>query len=142
MLICLFKMEFVDQLRAHRQRAREDWARDQFFAATSDRRNSSSKISLPARLARFVKIFFNFQSFLICLVLGLILHFLEISTWFQIPVFCLAFLILIRVVYVKLRFFKKSERLVEMVDYRQVSFFGNSNIVNSGLDSKASEKLV
>ena len=111
-------MEFVQQLREHRQKASEQWARDQFFSATSDRR--TSRVSLATKVARFLRRLVNLKTLIFLLTLEALLRLIlqqPPPLWLELIVVLLSIFILIRL---SLAAPPKKAAHVEMVDHRRI----------------------
>ena len=110
-------MEFVQQLRAHRQKASEQWARDRFFTATSDRRTST--VSLPTRFALFLRKWLNLHALFVLLITEVILRFIlatPLPAWVEVPLVFLAILIFFRLVIPR----KRVKNEIELIDHRRI----------------------
>ena len=108
-------MEFVQQLREHRQRASEAWARDQFFTATSDKR--TSPVSLPQRIALLARRLLTARILVVLIIIELLSRLLTVPLWLELPLLVWIGCIVLRLLCTGKR---SAPAQIELVDHRRI----------------------
>ena len=108
-------MQFVQQLREHRQRASEAWARDQFFTATSDKR--TSPVSLPQRIALLARRLLTARILVVLIIIELLSRLLTVPLWLELPLLVWIGCIVLRLLCTGKR---SAPAQIELVDHRRI----------------------